>query len=323
MHDHAPHSHAHHHGHTHAVGDDADRRYLIIALAILTGFMLVELVVGLLASSLALISDAGHMLTDAAAIALSLMAMHLARRPARGRYTFGWKRAEILSAQANGVTLLLLAVWFAIEAVLRLIEPPQVEGRMVAIVALAGIAINLVVVWVMGKANRDSLNIEGSFQHILTDLYAFIATAIAGGIVWWTGWDRADALAALVVAALMARAGYGLVRESGRIFLEAAPRGLDPAAIEAAMCGIDHVTAIADLHVWELTSGMPALSAHLTVRAEVDCHATQRAVQQMLAERFGIRHVTLQTGHGHARDTASDDVHVCAFDAGPPQGNTH
>lgn len=323
MHDHAHHSHAHHHhGHAHGVGDNADRRYLIIALAILAGFMLVELIVGLLASSLALISDAGHMLTDAAAIALSLVAMQLSRRPARGRYTFGWKRAEILSAQANGVTLLLLAVWFAIEAVLRLIEPPQVEGRMVTIVALAGIAINLIVVWVMSKANRDSLNVEGSFQHILTDLYAFIATAIAGGIVWWTGWDRADALAALLVAALMARAGYGLVREAGRIFLEAAPRGLDPTTIEAAMCGIDHVTAITDLHVWELTSGMPALSAHLMVRADVDCHATQRAVQQMLAERFDIRHATLQTGHDHASGGASDDVHVCAFDADPPEGNT-
>lgn len=318
MPDHAHHSHAHHHGHAHAVGEHADRRYLIIALAILLGFMLVELIVGLLASSLALISDAGHMLTDAGAIALSLMAMHLSQRPARGHYTFGWKRAEILSAQANGITLLLLAVWFVIEAVRRLIDPPQVDGLLVTSVALAGIVVNLVVVWVMGKANRQSLNIEGSFQHILTDLYAFIATAIAGGIIWWTGWNRADALAALVVAGLMARAGYGLVREAGRIFLEAAPKGLDPTAIAAAMQATDGVVCIDDLHVWELTSGMPALSAHLRVRTDVDCHATGRAVQQMLAERYDIDHATLQTVH----DDADGKTRPCLFDTTESSGKT-
>src|SRR5690625_1998933 len=206
----AMHDHTHHHGHTHGIGDNADRHYLIIALAILAGFMLVELVVGLLASSLALISDAGHMLTDAGAIALSLVAMHLAKRPANGRYTFGFKRAEILSAQANGITLLLLALWFVIEAVLRLIDPPEVDGKLVTVVAVVGIVVNLIVVWVMGKANRQSLNVEGSFQHILTDLYAFIATAVAGVIIWSTGFNRVDALAALLVAGLMARAGCGL-----------------------------------------------------------------------------------------------------------------
>ncbi|HET7269134.1 MAG TPA: cation diffusion facilitator family transporter [Oleiagrimonas sp.] len=319
MHDHQTHSHAHHHhGHGHGVDDNADQRYLIIALAILAGFMLVELIVGLLASSLALISDAGHMLTDAGAIGLSLVAMRLAKRPARGRYTFGFKRAEILSAQANGITLLLLALWFVVEAVLRLIHPPEVDGELVTIVALAGIVVNLVVVWVMGKANRQSLNVEGSFQHILTDLYAFVATAVAGALIWWTGWNRFDALAALLVAVLMARAGYALVRESGRVFLQAAPEGLDPAEISAAMKEVAGMVRVDDLHVWELTSGMPALSAHLQVRADVDCHVTQHAVRDMLAERFGVHHVTVQAEHDHAADAGGNEAPACVFDAGEP-----
>ncbi len=308
MHDH----HVHHAAGTPEAG--ADRRYLVGALAILIAFMLAEVAVGVLASSLALISDAGHMLTDAGAIALSLWAVHLARRPAQGRYTFGWKRAEILSAQANGITLLLLALWFVIAAIQRLLHPPQVTGHLVVLMALIGIAVNFAVVWVMRKANRQSLNIQGSFQHILTDLYAFIATAIAGGIVWWTGWDRADALAALLVAALMARAGIGLVRASGRVFLEAAPSGLEPDAIARAICQTDGLVRVDDLHVWELTSGMPALSAHLRVRADVDCHAAQHAVQRLLTERYGIQHVTLQTEHTDG-DDVSGDTYACAFNA--------
>ncbi|HEX7342071.1 MAG TPA: cation diffusion facilitator family transporter [Rhodanobacteraceae bacterium] len=315
------HDHSHTRPPAHGNPVHADGRYLAIALAILLGFMLLELIVGLLASSLALISDAGHMLTDAGAIALSLAAMRLARRPAHGSYTFGWKRAEILSAQANGITLLLLALWFVIEAIRRLVHPPQVDGELVTAVALAGIVVNLVVVWVMGKANRQSLNVEGSFQHILTDLYAFIATAVAGGIIWWSGWNRADALAALLVAGLMAKAGYGLVRESGRVFLEAAPKGLDPAQIGAVMQAVPGMVRVEDLHVWELTSGMPALSAHLRVHRDIDCHAVQHAVQHLLDERFGIHHATLQTEHENAEGTAHAETSACAFETTTPPGH--
>ncbi|HEU4670736.1 MAG TPA: cation diffusion facilitator family transporter [Dyella sp.] len=314
-HDHAhdDHGHDHDHGHSHALARDADRRYLAAALALLLGFTAVEVVVGLIAGSLALISDAGHLLTDAAAIALALWAMHLAGRPAAGSYTFGLKRAEILSAQVNGLSLLLLSVWFIVEAVIRLVTPPRVDGELVTVVATAGIFVNLAAVWVMSKANRQSLNVEGSFQHILTDLYAFIATALAGALVWWTGWNRIDSIAALVVAGLMFKAGYALVRDSGRVFLEAAPRGLEPAAIAEAMRAVEGVTAVEDLHVWEVTSGLPALSAHLFVSRALDCHATRRQVQAMLVDRFAIRHATLQTDHadegepGHRRDAP------CAF----------
>ena len=293
-------AHPHDH-HQHTVSANADRRWLSLALIVLVAFMLVEVVIGILASSLALISDAGHMLTDAGAIGLSLFAMHMAQQPARGSYTYGFKRVEILSAQANGITLLLLSAWFVYEAVMRLIEPPEVKGLVVFVTAIAGIGVNLVVVWLMAKADRSSLNIEGSFQHILTDLYAFIATAVAGGLIWLTGWNRLDAVAALIVAALMLRAGYGLVRDSGRVFLEAAPRNIDPQAVCEAMLDQAHVTRVDDLHIWEVTSGLPALSAHVYVSLEVDCHDIRRDIEAMLHERFAIAHVTLQTDHAEVQ----------------------
>lgn len=314
------HAHDHEHTHSHAIAQDADRRYLAVALALLLGFTVVEVALGLIAGSLALISDAGHLLTDAAAIALALWAIHLARRPAGGSYTFGLKRAEILSAQINGLTLLLLSAWFIIEAAIRLVTPPRVDGALVTVVATVGIGVNLLAVWVMSKANRQSLNVEGSYQHILTDLYAFIATAIAGAIVWRTGWNRVDSIAALVVAALMFKAGYALVRDSGRVFLEAAPRGLDPATIGQAMSMVDGITAVEDLHVWEVTSGMPALSAHLFVSRAQDCHDTRREVQAMLAERFAITHVTLQTDHADAGARPERGAQHCALSTGSRHG---
>jgi cobalt-zinc-cadmium efflux system protein len=292
------HTHEGHEGHSHGVNADADRRYLVIGLALLVGFMLVEVVVGVIASSLALISDAGHMLTDAGAIGLALVTMRLAARPAQGAMTYGLKRAEILSAQANGITLLLLSAWFVYEAIRRLISPPEVEGGLVLGIALLGIIVNVVATWTISKANRESLNVEGAFQHILTDLFAFIATAIAGAIIYFTGsYNRVDAIAALVVAALMLRAGYGLVRDSGRIFLEASPKGLDPEEVGHAIASHPGVVNVHDLHVWEVTSGFPALSAHVLVAEDEDCHAERRGLEHLLEERFDVHHTTLQVDH--------------------------
>ncbi len=286
----------HGHGHGHGVGRTADRRWLAAALALIVTFMAVEFVVGLLAGSLALISDAAHMLTDAAAIALALVAIRLAARPARGGYTYGLQRAEILSAQGNGITLLLLAAWFVYEGIRRLIEPPAVAGGLVLVTALLGIVVNVGATWCVSRADRSSLNVEGAFQHILNDLYAFIATAIAGLVVLTTGFARADALAALVVACLMVKAGWGLLRDSGRIFLEAAPRGVDPDRVGADLAAVEGVAEVHDLHIWEITSGEPALSAHVIVRPEVDCHAARIAIEQVLrADR--ITHTTLQVDH--------------------------
>ncbi|WP_030674371.1 cation diffusion facilitator family transporter [Streptomyces cellulosae] len=295
------HEHGHgrggHGGHTHGVSADADRRWLAIALSLIAAFMAVEVVIGVVAQSLALISDAAHMLTDAVSIVLALIAMRLAARPARGGYTYGLKRAEILSAQANGLSLLLLGAWLAYEAVHRLIDPPAVEGGLVLGTALAGIAVNVAAAWCISKANRTSLNVEGAYQHILNDLFAFIGTAVAGLVVVLTGFARADGIATLVVVALMFKAGYGLLRESGRIFLEAAPVNVDPDALGDQLVAEPAVVEVHDLHVWQITSGQAALSAHILVEPGGDCHAVRRDLEELLRRDYGITHTTLQVDH--------------------------
>jgi cobalt-zinc-cadmium efflux system protein len=260
-------------------------------------FMAGEVVVGVVAQSLALLSDAAHMLTDAGSIVLAIIAIRLAARPPRGGYTYGLKRVEILSAQANGLTLLLLAAWLAYEAIRRLIYPPPVAGALVLVTALVGVVVNIAATWCLSKANRSSLNVEGAFQHLLTDLYGFIATAIAGAIVLSTGFARADAIAALIVVALMVRAGVGLVHQSGRIFLEAAPAGIDTRALGGRLAAHPDVVEVHDLHVWQITSGQPALSAHVLVAPGRDCHAVRTDLQTLLAHDYAITHVTLQLDH--------------------------
>jgi cobalt-zinc-cadmium efflux system protein len=283
---------AHHHHHA-----SASAGRLKVALALLVGLMALEVAAGVLANSLALLSDAAHMLTDAGALALALVALRLAARPARGAMTYGLGRSEILSAQFNGATLLVLALLIVYEGIRRLIEPPAVEGGVVLAVALVGVAVNVAATWVLHGADRRSLNIEGAFQHVLTDLVAFIATAVAGLVVLLTGFDRADGIASLFVAAVMLRAAWALLRDSGRIFLEAAPKGVDVAGVGAAMVGVAGVTEVHDLHVWEVTSGFPALSAHVLVGTDDDCHRARADLETLLHDRFGIEHTTLQVDH--------------------------
>jgi cobalt-zinc-cadmium efflux system protein len=268
------------------------------ALALILGFMAVEVVAGVLAHSLALISDAAHMLTDAAALGLSLVALRLAARPARGTMTYGFLRVEALAAQANGITLLVLAAAIVYSAVARLISPQTVSGWAMVAVALAGIAVNGAATVALSGAGREShMSVEGSFQHILTDLFAFIGTALAGAVILLTGFERADPIVSLLVAALMLRSAIGLLRTSGRIFLEAAPPGLDPQQIGRALVTQPRVVEVHDLHVWELSAGFPALSAHVLVERDADCHAARRALQELLRERFGVEHTTLQVDH--------------------------
>ncbi len=302
MHDHPHHRHDQHHdhghaGHSHAISVDADRRYLTIALVLITVFMAVEVVAGILARSLALLSDAAHMLTDAGALALSLLVIRYVQRPGGETLTYGRRRAEVLSGQANGAVLLVLAVLITYESIVRLITPPEVAGVTVTIVAAAGVAVNIAATWVLAKANRRNLNIEGSFQHLLTDLYAFIGTLIAGLIIIFTGFNRADAIASLVVAALMFRSGYQLQLKAMRVLLEGAPEGMPPRDIGLAMAHGEHVKEVHDLHVWELAPGHPVLTAHVLVAADVDCHAVRRSLEEMLRQRFDIAHTTLQVDH--------------------------
>ena len=289
------HSHHHHHG----PSRETERAALKAALALIVTFMLVEVTVGVLASSLALLSDAAHMLTDATALAVALVASRLAARPAGGAMTYGLGRAEILSAQANGVTLLILSVVIVVDALRRLVSPPSVDALPVLIVALVGIVVNLAAATILARGSGESrsLNLEGSYQHIVTDLYGFIATAVAAGVILATGFNRADAIASLIIAGILLRAAYGLLKESGRVFMEAAPAGIDPEEIGRTLAAYPGVVEIHDLHVWEVTSGFPALSAHVVVRAGDDCHELRRSLQRLVSERFDISHTTLQVDH--------------------------
>jgi cobalt-zinc-cadmium efflux system protein len=289
------HSHPHHHG----PSRETERGALKAALALIVTFMLAEVTAGVLASSLALLSDAAHMLTDAAALGVSLVAARLAARPAGGAMTYGLGRAEILSAQGNGVTLLILSVVIVVDALRRLVTPLHVDGVPVLIVALVGVVVNLAAAAILarGSGAQRSLNVEGSYRHILTDLYGFMATAVAAGVILATGFDRADPIASLFIAGLLLHAAYGLLKESGRVFMEAAPAGIDPDEVGRALARHPGVVEVHDLHVWEVTSGFPALSAHVVVRAGDDCHELRRILQRDVSEHFGISHTTLQVDH--------------------------
>jgi cobalt-zinc-cadmium efflux system protein len=294
------HDHGHDHGghgHSHAIADDANPKWLTYALLVNVAFMLVEIVAGVVGNSLALISDAVHMLTDAGAIGLALFAARISRRRPGGSMTYGYRRAEILSALVNGMTLLLLAVWLVFESVQRLGSPEDVKAPLMFAVGLSGLFVNLLAAVFLAKANRTSLNVDGAFRHNLIDAYASLGTAAAAVVIWLWGFDRADPIASLVIAVPMVWMGYGLVKRAGRVLLEAAPVGVDPDAVGRRMAATPGVVEVHDLHVWEVSDGFVALSAHVTVAADTDCHATRRALQALLLDEWHLEHTTLQVDH--------------------------
>jgi cobalt-zinc-cadmium efflux system protein len=283
--------------HTHDHSRAADRRLLAVALGLIVALMIGEIAAGLVAGSLALLADAGHLLTDAAALGGAVVASRLASRPARGPWTFGLGRAEILAAQANGIALFLIGVWIVYGAVRRLVSPPDVHGGIVLAVALGGIAVNLVATLVLSRADRESLNVRGAFLHVATDLAAFAGTALAGALILLTGWNRFDPLAALGVAALCLLSSWSLLRDSGRIFMEGSPAGIDPDEVAGALAADPDVVEVHDLHIWTVTSGFPALAAHVLVSPQTDCHGARRRLQRLLHDRYQLHHVTLQVDH--------------------------
>ncbi|MHB1535920.1 MAG: cation diffusion facilitator family transporter [Acidimicrobiales bacterium] len=287
-----------HGGHGRCMSPEGDSRHLRIAWGLIVGFMIAEAVAAVVSGSLALLADSGHMLADAGALGASLWATRLAARPAMGAWTFGFKRAEILSAAGNGITLLIVSALVTFEAIRRLIHPPAVGGLTVVVVALVGVTVNLAAAWVLARANRASLNVEGAFRHIVTDLYGFIATVVAGVVLLVTGFERADAIASLFVVVLMLKASSGLLRASGRILLEAAPEGVDLGDVRAHLLETDHVSDVHDLHAWTVTSDLPALSAHVVVedRCFSDGHAPQilDQIQECVAGHFDVEHSTFQ-----------------------------
>jgi len=287
---------AHGHDHVHEHGA-TDRGALAVALALILGLLVAEVVFGVLAGSLALLADAGHMLTDAAALAMALGAATVAHRPASGRWTFGFGRVGVLAAQVNGLTLALVGAWILFESVRRLIDPPEVRGGIVLVVALGGVAVNLAATLVLARGSRASLNVRGAFLHLATDLAAFGGTALAGLLILLTGADRFDPAAGLLVAGLVFWSSWHLLRETGRIFLDVSPEGIDPDAVGRAIAEQPGVVEAHDLHIWSVDDRVPALSAHVTCARDSDCHRIRMELERMLQERFGLEHTTLQVDH--------------------------
>jgi cobalt-zinc-cadmium efflux system protein len=281
----------------HDHGVSQGRRPLAAALSLVVALMAGEIVFGVLAGSLALLADAGHMLTDAAALGLALAAAAFAGRPARGRWTFGFRRLEILAAHVNGIALLVVGVVIVYTAVRRLISPPEVRGGIVLGVALAGACVSLIATLLLARPSRESLNVRGAFLHVVTDLAAFAGTALAGALILATGWDRFDPIASLCVAALIFWSSFVLLRESTRILLEVSPGDAEPHEVARAMLAVPEVVDVHDLHVWTVGSGFPSLSAHVLVQPGADCHGLRQELAALLAERFGLSHSTLQVEH--------------------------
>ncbi len=286
-----------------AAGQGADGRWLLVAAATIAVFMVGEATVAVLVGSLALLSDAAHMLSDVAALVVAVVAARTARRPARGAFTYGFARVDALAGQASGVTLVLLAAWFVVEGVRHLVHPPDVPGLPVIVVAAVGVVVNIAATWIAGRSSRQSLNVRGALAHLVTDAWAFAATLLAGVVIAVTGWTRADPVASLMVAALMIWTGWGLIRDSGLVFLEAAPAGIRPAQVASRLGDVPGVAALHDLHVWDLGAGTAAMSAHVLVDPGRDCHAVGSAVRATLVAEFGIDHATLQTEHLDVAET--------------------
>ena len=288
----------HGHEHAHAVTTESDHRYLTVTLFLLATFMACEVVTAFISHSLVLLADAGHMLADVGAIAGSLVALRLAARPETGSHTFGMKRAEILAAVGNGITLVVVSALVTFEAIDRLVHPAAVHGAVLIVVAAVGVAVNVAATATMSKANRRSLNVESAYRHVLTDLYGFIGTVIAGIVIVTTGFSRADSIASLVVVALMLKAAIQMLRPALRILLEATPEDIDLEEVRRHLLELHEVSSVHDLHVWTLTSSLPILTAHVVVTDDCIIQGEIGRVldhlQGCLAGHFDVEHSTLQ-----------------------------
>jgi len=294
----AQHSHEHgHHAHGHGPDRSGSRRALAWVFLLTTVFMVVEVVGGLVTGSLALIADAAHMLSDSVSIGLALLAVWLASRPPTMRRTFGFQRAEILAALFNGLALVGVSIWILVEAYGRFGDPPEILGGPMLIVAFVGLAVNVTAVLILHRGGDDSLNVSAALRHVIADLLGSVGVIVAAVVILLTGWEEVDAIVSVAIAVLILGSSWTILRDSTEILLEATPRGLDLAELGNAMLEVDGVVEVHDLHAWTITSGFPALAAHVLVAEGHDCHAARRELAELLSERFGVDHTTLQVEH--------------------------
>ena len=283
--------------HAHQHSRARSRRALALVLVLTATYTVVEVVAGLLTGSLALLADAGHMLGDVGALGLALGAAWLASRPATPERSFGFQRAEILAALVNGLVLVAIAIWIFIEAIGRLDDPPEILGGWMLAVALLGLAVNLVAAGILARAAGESLNVQAALRHVLADLASSAGVAVAAIVVLATGWEQADPLAGMAISLLILASSWSILRDSVVILLEATPSGIDAREVGRRMAAAEGVVEVHDLHIWTITSGFPALSAHVLVARGDDCHARRLELEQMLAGEFGLEHTTLQVEH--------------------------
>jgi cobalt-zinc-cadmium efflux system protein len=288
-------AHAHEHPHERTRGES--RRALTLVLALTATFTAAEVVGGLLTGSLALLADAGHMLSDNLSLGIALLAAWLAGRPATPEKSFGYKRAEILAALANGVTLVAISIWIFVEAYSRLREPPEILGGWMLAIAAIGLLVNAAGALILSRAASESLNVQGALRHVVADALGSVGVMVAALVVILTGWRYADPLVSVAIGALILASSWSLLRESTNILLEATPRGIDAEEVGRSMAGAEGVVEVHDLHIWTITSGFPALSAHVLVGQGEDCHARRRYLEDLLAREYGISHTTLQVDH--------------------------
>ena len=288
------HTHEHEHG-TH--GREGSSRALAIVLAITASFTVVEVAGGLLTGSLALLADAGHMLSDNLSLGLALFAAWLAGRPATPERSFGFRRAEILAALANGVALVAISIWVFVEAISRFREPTEVLGVPMLAVAALGLVVNAAGALILSRSGGESLNVEGAMRHVIADALGSVGAMAAAGVIILTGWRYADPLISAAIGILILGSSWTLLRDSTNVLLEATPRSLDAEQVGRKMAAAEGVTEVHDLHIWTITSGFPALSAHVLVGRHEDCHARRRDLEELLAHEFGISHTTLQVDH--------------------------
>lgn len=288
------HNHDHSHDHTHG----ANKKVLIVSFIIITSYMIIEAFGGYLTNSLALLSDAGHMLSDSISLAIALLAFILGEKAASYSKTYGYKRFEILAAVLNGVTLILIALFIFYEAIKRFANPPEVATTGMLIISTIGLLINILVAWIMmrGSDTKDNLNMRGAFLHVLSDMLGSVGAIVAALLIMFFGWGWADPLASVIVAALVLRSGYYVTKAAVHVLLEGTPSNVDAEEIIQTIVQTDGVHSIHDLHIWTITSGTNALSCHAVVEGQLkiaDSEHILREIEHNL-EHKGIKHVTIQ-----------------------------
>ena len=273
---------------------DHDRRQLALALGLTGSYCVVEFVGGWFTNSLALLSDAGHMLSDVTAMGLSLFAAYISTLPVTSQKTFGYYRAEILAAFLNGLALWLVAGIIFREAYYRFFSPPEVHGQGMILIAGVGLLVNLLTAWMLHGAHEANINLRGVFLHVLSDALGSVGALVAGALILWTNWQRADPVTSVLIGFLILLSSFSLVRESVDILMQATPRHLDLAEVQRTLAEVAGVARVHDLHVWTLTSGLFTLTAHVVVNGAHDHHALLNALEQVIQQRFGIDHTTIQ-----------------------------